>query len=292
MRAGCIDIGSNTTRLLVADRSADCLQEVHQERAFTRIGRGMTQGGEIAPEKIEEVVAVVRAQLLIARDLGAARVCGVATAAIRHAANGQQLIEAIRVATGLEVEILSGEEEARLAFRGAAAMLDTELLPPALLGVLDVGGGSSEMVVGSLPSHVGWWASIELGSSTLTDRWLHSDPPSAGQLAAARREVTTTLTPLIPPRPALTVAVGGSATSLARLAGVVLDAGALVRSLRVLALESSVVVAQRTQIDPQRARLLPAGLLILEAMAQRLGTRIVVGRGGIREGVLLEAMAK
>ena len=85
MRAGCIDIGSNTTRLLVADRTADCLQEVHQERAFTRIGRGMAQGGEIAPEKIEEVVAVVGAQLLIARDLGATRVRGVATAAIRHA---------------------------------------------------------------------------------------------------------------------------------------------------------------------------------------------------------------
>jgi exopolyphosphatase/guanosine-5'-triphosphate,3'-diphosphate pyrophosphatase len=290
MRAGCIDIGSNTTRLLVADRTADCLQEVHQERAFTRIGRGMAQGGEIAPEKIEEVVAVVGAQLLIARDLGATRVRGVATAAIRHAANGQQLIEAIRAATGLKVEILSGEEEARLAFCGAAAMLDTELLPPALLGVLDVGGGSSEMVVGSLPSHVGWWASMELGSSTLTDRWLHSDPPSAAQLAAARREVATTLMPLVPPRPALTVAVGGSATSLARLAGAVLDAGALVRALRVLAHEPSAVVAQRTQIDPQRARLLPAGLLILEAMARRLGTRIVVGRGGIREGVLLEAM--
>jgi exopolyphosphatase / guanosine-5'-triphosphate,3'-diphosphate pyrophosphatase len=291
MRAGCIDIGSNTTRLLVADRTADRLQEVHQERAFTRIGHGMAPGGEIAPEKIEEVVAVVAAQLLIARDLGVAGVRGVATAAIRHAANGQQLIDAIRAATDLKVEILSGEEEARLAFCGAAAMLDSELVPAGLLGVLDVGGGSSEMVVGSVPSHVSWWASMQLGSSTLTDRWLHSDPPSAAQLAAARREVTTILTPLAPPQPALTVAVGGSATSLARLAGAVLDAGALVRSLRVLASEPSAIVARRTQIDPQRARLLSAGLLILEAMAQRLGTTIVVGRGGIREGVLLEAMA-
>jgi exopolyphosphatase/guanosine-5'-triphosphate,3'-diphosphate pyrophosphatase len=170
-------------------------------------------------------------------------------------------------------------------------MLDSELAPSALLGVLDVGGGSSEMVIGNLPSHVGWWASMALGSSTLTDGWLHDDPPSAAQLAAARREVATTLMSLTPPRPTLTVAVGGSATSLARLAGAVLDAGALLRSLRVMAREPSVIVAQRTQIDPQRARLLPAGLLILEAMAQRLGTTIVVGRGGIREGVLLEAMA-
>jgi exopolyphosphatase/guanosine-5'-triphosphate,3'-diphosphate pyrophosphatase len=170
-------------------------------------------------------------------------------------------------------------------------MLDSQLDPSALLGVLDVGGGSSEMVVGSVPSHVGWWASIQLGSSTLTDQWLHSDPPSSAQLAAARRDVATALALLTPPRPALTVAVGGSATSLARVAGPVLDAGALVRSLRLLAGEPSALVAQRAQIDPQRARLLPAGLLILDAMAQRLGTRIVVGRGGVREGVLLEAMS-
>jgi exopolyphosphatase/guanosine-5'-triphosphate,3'-diphosphate pyrophosphatase len=290
MRAGCIDIGSNTTRLLVADRVADCLQEVHQERAFTRIGRGLGAGAAIPAEKIVEVVAVVGAQLLIARDLGATRVRAVATAAIRCAANGQELVEAILVATGLEVEVLSGEEEARLAFCGAAAMLEVAPVPPASLAVLDVGGGSSEMVIGTVPSVIGWWASVQLGSSTLTDCWLHSDPPTAAQLAAARREVAGVLGSLAPPRPALTVAVGGSATSLARMAGAILDASALLRSLRVLAAEPSAIVARRSQIDPQRARLLPGGLLILEAMAERLGTTIVLGRGGIREGVLLEAM--
>jgi exopolyphosphatase/guanosine-5'-triphosphate,3'-diphosphate pyrophosphatase len=290
MRAACIDIGSNTTRLLVADRVGGRLQEVHQERAFTRIGRGLAAGGAIPGEKIDEVVAVVSAQLLIARDLGAAHVRGVATAAIRWAANGQELVEAIRVATRLQVDILSGEDEARLAFCGAAAMLDQA--PSGLLGVLDVGGGSSEMVIGTVPADVLWWASLQLGSSTLTECHLHSDPPSAAQLAAARREVAAALQSLVPPQPALTVAVGGSATSLARMAGSLLDAQALLRSLRVLASEPSTMVARRSQIDPQRARLLPAGLLILEAMAQRLGTTIVVGRGGIREGVLLEAMAR
>ena len=87
------------------------------------------------------------------------------------------------------------------------------------------------------------------------------------------------------------MAVGGSATSLSRLAGTVLDAGALVRSLRLLATEPSAVVAARAQIDPQRARLLPGGLLILEAMAARFETTIIVGRGGIREGVVLEALS-
>jgi exopolyphosphatase / guanosine-5'-triphosphate,3'-diphosphate pyrophosphatase len=292
MRAACIDIGSNTTRLLVAERGLDCLQEVHQERAFTRIGRNLPPGAAIPPEKIEEVVAVVGAQLLMARGLGVAHVRGVATAAIRWAANGDELVAAIRAATGLEVDVLSGEDEARLAFCGAAAMLDDAPTPPASLGVLDVGGGSSEMVVGTVPADIGWWASVQLGSSTLTDCCLHSDPPSAAQLAAARREVEAALALLAPPQPAVTVAVGGSATSLAVMAGKILDASALLRSLRVLASEPSAVVARRSQIDPQRARLLPAGLLILEGMAQRLGTAIVVGRGGIREGVLLEAMSQ
>ena len=292
MRGACIDIGSNTTRLLVADRGDDGLREVHQERVFTRIGRGLVAGASISDEKIEEVVAVVAAQLTIAGDHGATQVRGVATAAIRCAANGEALVEAIRAATGLEVDILSGEDEARLAFCGAVAMLDDTPVSPACLGVLDVGGGSSEMVIGTAPTQIEWWASVPLGSSTLTDSCLHADPPSAGQFAAARRTVSAMLDPLVPPPTALTVAVGGSATSLARMAGAILDAQALLRALRVLASEPSAAVARRWQIDPQRARLLPAGLLILEAMAQRLGTRIVVGRGGLREGVLLEVMTQ
>jgi exopolyphosphatase/guanosine-5'-triphosphate,3'-diphosphate pyrophosphatase len=95
-----------------------------------------------------------------------------------------------------------------------------------------------------------------------------------------------------PPHPTAAVAVGGSATSLARMAGQVLDAAALARSLGALASEPSDAVARRWLIDPQRARLLPAGLLILEAMAQRLGAPITVGRGGIREGVVLEALPR
>ncbi len=295
MRAGCIDIGSNTTRLLVADPLGAGLAEVHQERVFTRIGRGLTTGGAIPAAKIAEVVAVVAAQLASAHARGAEHLCGVATAAIRDAANGEELVSAIRTATGLEVEVLSGEQEARLAFRGAAAMLAQGPdgacgVVDGALGVLDVGGGSSEMVVGTIPAQISWWTSVSVGSSTLTDRWLHDDPPAPAQLAAARREVTEALADVAAPRPSLALAVGGSATSLSRMAGPVLDEASLGRALRVLCSERSPVVALRAGLDPQRARLLPAGLLILEAMSQRLGTAIVVGRGGIREGVLLEAM--
>jgi exopolyphosphatase/guanosine-5'-triphosphate,3'-diphosphate pyrophosphatase len=215
----------------------------------------------------------------------------VATAAIRTAANGVALVEAIAAGTGLEVEIVSGEDEARLAFRGAAAMLEPETAVRCQqLGVIDVGGGSSEVVVGAAPDRVGWWASVPIGSGALTDHCLHSDPPSPGELESARHEVAAALAGLAPPCPEVAVAVGGSATSLGRVAGPVLDAPAFERALAVLAGESAVEVAERFLIDPQRARLLPAGLLILQGASRLLEATIQVGRGGIREGVLLEAL--
>ena len=291
MRAACIDIGSNTTRLLVADWVEGELREVYQERAFTRIGKGLATSGAIGADKIEEVVAVVRDQLAVAHEQGATEIRGVATAAIRTAANGVALVKAIAAGTGLVVEIVSGEDEARLAFRGAAAMLEPETAARCRrLGVIDVGGGSSEVVVGSAPDRVGWWASVPIGSGALTDHWLHSDPPSPAELESARDEVAVALAGLAPPGPQVAVAVGGSATSLGRVAGPVLDAAGLERALRALTRESASAVAERFLIDPQRARLLPAGLLILQGASRLLDATVQVGRGGIREGVLLEAL--
>ncbi len=290
-RAACIDIGSNTTRLLVADCVEGALVEVHQERAFTRIGKGLAASGAIGADKIEEVVAVVLDQLAVAREHGAGEIRGVATAAIRTASNGVALVEAIAAGTGLRVEIVSGEDEARLAFRGAAAMLEPEAAARCQqLGVIDVGGGSSEVVVGAAPDRVGWWASVPIGSGALTDHCLHSDPPHPDELQSARQEVAAALAGLAPPCPEMAVAVGGSATSLGRVAGPVLDAASLDRALAVLAGDCAATVAERFLIDPQRARLLPAGLLILQGASRLLEATIQVGRGGIREGVLLEAL--
>lgn len=287
MRLGCIDIGSNTTRLLVADRDCGRLRWVHQERSFTRIGNELIERGRIGRGKIEEVVGVVRWQLDTARDYGASLVRAVATAAIRSAANGAELTTAIENATGLVVEILSAAEEARLAFVGVTGTLEQP--PPGDLGVIDVGGGSSELVVGAAPNRVTWWASIPIGSGGLTHGWLGSDPPTAGELESGRAEITGELGRLDVPKPAVAVAVGGSATSLGRLTGPVLDAGALGRALALLATERSSEISRRFAIDPERARLLPAGLLILEEVAGAFGAALRVGRGGIREGVLLEA---
>ena len=244
----------------------------------------------IAASKVAEVVDVVRSQLGQARDLGSGEVLGVATAAIRRAANGAELVGAIESACGLRVRILSGEDEARLAFAGAAGTLDHR--PAGALGVVDVGGGSSEVVVGTAPHGVDWWCSFAIGSGDLSDEYLRSDPPLAAELAAARACIAAALDGVVVPTPLEAVAVGGSATSLRRLAGSLLDGGAFERSFGLLAAERAVEVARRFALDLERVRLLPAGLLILEAVSNLFGTALQVGCGGIREGVLLESAAR
>jgi exopolyphosphatase/guanosine-5'-triphosphate,3'-diphosphate pyrophosphatase len=287
MRRACIDIGSNTTRLLVADCEDGRLVEVHQERAFTRIGRATGPDARIAASKLTEVVEVVAAQLGVAREHGATQVRGVATAAIRQAANGPGLIDAIHRACGLKVEVLSCRDEARLAFVGAAGTLGR--VPEGELGVVDVGGGSTELVIGTAPESVRWSTSFGLGSSNLTDRCIGSDPPSEEEVAQARAELAAAVVGLVVPSPGEAVAVGGSATSLRRVAGPRLDAESLAGSLRLLASERASVIASRFAIDLERVRLLTAGLLLLETASKLFGAALEIGCGGLREGVLLEA---
>lgn len=287
MRGACIDIGSNTTRLLVADCDSDGLREVHQERAFTRISRGLTEAGAISEAKVAEVAAVVSEQLRHARQVGADRTHVVATAAIRRAGNRDELVQAVHSACGLDVRVLTDIEEARLAFVGAVRTLASA--PDGLLAVADVGGGSSELAVGRAPDQVTWCASLAVGSGDLAEEFLRSDPPSDEQLERARASVAQTLDGIEAPRPASAIAVGGSATSLRRLAGDVLDEAACGRALGVLASAPAAELSSRYGLDLERVRLLPAGLLILRGCAERFGVPLQIGRGGIREGVLFEA---
>jgi exopolyphosphatase / guanosine-5'-triphosphate,3'-diphosphate pyrophosphatase len=287
VRRACIDIGSNTTRLLVADCHGEALQEVHQERAFTHIGRGQRHDGTIGPGKIREVTEVVRDQVNTAQRLGSHHILAVATAAIRRARNGTELLNAIRGECGVAVQMLSGEEEARLAFVGAARTLGHR--PDGELGVVDVGGGSSELVVGTAPDRVSWCTSFGVGSGDLAEACLRSDPPNRAELEEARARVRRALEGLAAPRPVEAVAVGGSATSLGRLAGSRLDSAAFARTLGLLGTERASEIAKRFALDVERVRLLPAGLLILQGAAELFGLALEVARGGLREGVLLEA---
>ena len=287
MRRACIDIGSNTTRLLVADCDGSGLVEHRQERAFTLIGRAIDANGTIPAAKLAEVLQTVVAQYTIARELGAEHVRCVATAAIRRAANGEALVRLIHDACeGLTLEILSGAQEARLAFIGAAWAVGAG--DEQGLGVVDIGGGSSELVVGDAPTDVRWWVSLPLGSGDLTHRWLLSDPPTAAELEAAEQHSRAIFAGVQPP-PGVQrlVAVGGSATSLRVLAGPQLDAGGLDHLLATVQRFSAVEFARSFGIDVQRARLLTGGLLILRAVSELFEAPLEIGRGGLREGLLL-----
>ena len=288
MRRACIDIGSNTTRLLVADCEGYSLRECRQERVFTLIGRSLDPSGAIPEEKLSEVVETVAAQLAVARELGVAHVRCVATAGIRRAANGAALAGLIQAACdGLELEILTGAEEARLAFVGAAWGVGAG--DESGLGVVDAGGGSSELVVGDAPGAVRWWVSLPLGSGDITAHWLASDPPTPEQVERARQHAHEVLAD-VPPPPQVNrlVAVGGSATSLRLLAGPVLDLDVLDHMLGVVQRLSALDFARKFGIDVKRARLLAGGLVILRAVSERFAMPLEIGRGGLREGLLLE----
>jgi exopolyphosphatase / guanosine-5'-triphosphate,3'-diphosphate pyrophosphatase len=282
----CIDIGSNTTRLLVADASNGQLRELVQQRSFTRIGKSLGVAGAIPPTKIAETAEVVATQSKVAREVGAQHIVTVATAAIRNASNREQLRAAIEEAGGMALEVLSGEEEARLCFVGATRTL----LQPAngTIAVIDVGGGSSEIAIGEADGAMAWSESFRIGSGFLADAYLRSDPPSADELEKVRRHVAGTFEGLSPPPADSAVAVGGTATSLRRLLGAELVHETLERGIRVLCTTPIAEVAARFELDVERIRLLPAGILVLEAISDLLELPLRIARGGLREGVLLE----
>lgn len=296
MRRACIDIGSNTTRLLVADCDGVHLTACHEQRAYTRIGAVAGAGDAIPAAKLDEVVEVVGAQADKARELGATDVHCIATAAVRRATNGGDLAAMIAARTGVPMRVVSGEEEARLAFIGALrTAVDDTLVTRAGSGsiaVADVGGGSSEIVVGTAIGGVAWWRSLQLGSSDLTDIYFRAERPEPGEIEQARGHVRLALEELKPPRVRAALAVGGSGTSLRRLAGAVLDETSLRAALHLLAGTDPEDVASRSGLEMERIRLLPAGLLILEGIAALLKAPLVVASGGIREGVLLDAEAR
>jgi exopolyphosphatase/guanosine-5'-triphosphate,3'-diphosphate pyrophosphatase len=284
-RCACIDIGSNTTRLLVVEDDGARPRELFTERAFTRLATSCEPHGEIGPEKVAEVAAVVARQVRIAHELGALELRIVATSAVRGAVNGAMLTDAVCASCGIAPEILSGEDEARLAFAGAIGMLASA--PPGVLGVVDVGGGSTELVVGTAAEGVMWAESLPLGSSVVTDRHLPSDPPSPAELASLRAKLAAAFAGVKAPELAAAYAVGGSASSLRRLLGTELTREALARGVSTLVSLPSAEMALALGLHAERARLLPAGLLLLDAASYALDAPLQLAGGGLREGVVL-----
>jgi len=287
----CIDVGSNTIRLLVADSPDGRLREILTQRAFTAIGHTLrVENNRLPGKKVREVVEVVGQQAKMARKAGAENVRVVGTAAVREARNGKKLAEAIRESTGLSMRVLSPQEEAKLAFLGATKTLGAPV--EGEVAVVDVGGNSTEIAVGTVAGGVEWSESFRIGSGFLTDSYMKSDPPSAFELQAVRQHVAGVFEGLRVPHVDKAVAVGGSASSLRRVVGAELEYETLERSIRILASAPADEVAQRFELAPERARLLPAGVLIFEELSNLLDQPLMIGNGGLREGVILTLLTR
>ncbi len=262
------------------------IRELMTMRAYTRLGKALGADGLCPAAKIGEVASVVERQVGLARRLGAERVRVVATAAIREATNREQLVAAIEREAGIRADILSADDEARLAFAGATRMLGAD--PGDSIAVVDVGGGSTEIAIGTLADGVSWSHSFRIGSGVVADAHLRSDPPSPSELDAARAHAASTFHGLGAPAVDHAVACGGSAASLRRMAGAELTHEALERAVHLVTAAPREEIAARFELDPERVHLLPAGVLVLDAVATALGVPLAIGAGGLREGVVLE----
>jgi exopolyphosphatase/guanosine-5'-triphosphate,3'-diphosphate pyrophosphatase len=289
MLCAAVDIGSNTTRVLVAEPQEGQLRKVMEQRAYTRFEKESKRKGKVTEEKIAELAAVVDTQVRLARELGAEAIRVVATAAIRESKNADAVAEEIARTAGVPVEVIDEKEEGRLAFLGATKTLGHPV--EGDIGVVDVGGGSSEIILGTVDDGVREVLSFKIGSGAVAEEFLTNDPPSPSEIRALRDYIGEFFEEVkVDPRPAQAVAVGGSATSLRTLVGAVLEYETLERAVRVLAGDPIAEVAKRFELDPRRVGILPAGVLILEKFSELLGQPLQIGKGGLREGVILDLL--
>jgi len=284
VRVAIIDVGANTLRLLVAGPSSGGVRPVHEEREQLGLGKEVERYGYISDPKTARAAEVARTLTRKARRLGCERVEIVVTSPGRQAANGLEFAQALGMAAGVPARVLSAEEEGALAWDGAVGALE-EI--PDTVAVCDVGGGSTQMVVGTRRTGPAWVRSIDLGSLRLTERLLTGDPPTSGDVAEARAEVRAAFESVAPPMAQLALAAGGTARALGRLAGTTLTPERLDWAIGELATLERARIAKRFDVGPQRAKTLLAGTLLFAEIEDRLGLPLSVARTGIREGCAL-----
>jgi len=276
-RVAVIDIGSNSTRLLIADVD-DGVAVLERQSRVTRLGRGVDLSGQLADEAIEAACAVIADYVEICREAGAEQPAAIATSAVRDASNGSAFVAELRERFALQARVLDGEEEARLTYRGATA----EQPPDTPTLVIDIGGGSTEMIVGT-GTEVAFHDSLQAGVVRHTERHISGDPPTAVELEALAGGVRVLIADALAgqeeARAAAGIAVAGTPTSLsaielglepydpARVHGHVLPLTTIQRLLSQLA---SAPLEQRAAIPGlhrDRAPTIIAGAVILiEAM--------------------------
>ena len=184
MRVAVVDMGTNSTRLLVADVDDGRVRELERRSTVTRLGRGVDTSGQLSAEAIDDVCDAVASYIEIYERLGAERVRAIATSAVRDASNGAMFLAELRERFALQAEVLDGAEEARLTYVGAYA----ERPPAAKTMVVDIGGGSTELVIGD-GADVGFYASLQAGTVRHTERHVTHDPPLAAELEELAADV-------------------------------------------------------------------------------------------------------
>lgn len=301
-RRAAVDVGTNSVRLLVVETDGTPLT---RQLTITRLGRGVDETGHLDDEALSRTLEVLARYRRRWEELGAEDVRIAATSAVRDAADRDRFAAGVRKVTDREPEILSGEEEARTAFRGATTTLDV----PRPVAVLDVGGGSTEIIVGDASGEYVAAVSLQLGCVRLTERLLPSDPPTDTELTDARAEVASQLdrgaTNLAeraadPARCATLVGVAGTVTTLAalhldldrydpeRVHATRLPRSAVQAMTRQL---SSLRAAERKQLGPMqpgREDVIAGGALIVEGVLDHFGfTELVASEADSLDGLLL-----
>ena len=288
MRAAILDVGSNTVRLLVAEPSDSGLKTIVAEGLHLGLAFDIERDGWISGEKLRQARELARRYADIARQYGAEAIEVVVTAPGRQCANADALVEALADGAAAPVRVLSAQEEGSLAYAGAVGSLTS---PPKSVAVCDVGGGSTQLLAGT-PDGPAWMRPLDLGSLRLTARCLHSDPPTPQQVEQARAEVALAFESITPPLAPTVLATGGSARALRRLAGRKLGAKDLRQCLELAVSMPSEQLASEHGLQPQRARTLAAGTLILLEAQQKFGVPLKVAREGVREGAILSLLSR
>jgi exopolyphosphatase/guanosine-5'-triphosphate,3'-diphosphate pyrophosphatase len=301
-RVAVVDIGTNSTRLLVAEVSDAGLTELQRESIVTRLGEGVDATGALGDEPQARVFAALDHYAQTIERHGAGVRTAVMTSAVRDASNGAAFAAAVRERYGLAGRTLSGDEEARLTFLGATAARGDD--PDALL-VIDIGGGSTELVVGARGA-VEFHVSTQVGVVRHTERHLHSDPPAPAELAALAADARGVIAAAVPAevrsRPAGAVAVAGTATSCASI-DLELDPydparveGHRLSAARIGELRdrlAALPLAERrgvTGLDPNRAPTIVAGtVVLLEALGAFALDTVEVSERDILWGVALDS---
>ena len=290
MNLAVIDVGSNTIRLLVACVRGGAIETVQQRTAWVRLGADVAATGAISPLRLEAAARAVSEFAAEARKFGCMHIEILVASPGRQAENGGDLLRRLEVAAQTSVRLLRRDDEARLAYDGAVSCAGVD---GKTVAVCDVGGGSTQLAVGTADLGPVWLRSLDVGSLRLTQQVVDHDPPGKLTIREARRVVREHCDGLLFPLPKTALAVGGSARGLKRLVGTrTLGEDELAAALKMLRKRPSAELAAEHGLAPERARTLAAGAVILAEMQRRLMVPLVVGRGGVREGALLAQAAQ